>query len=159
MFVARHETVSHRVALPLAATEALELFTPEGERLWIDEWNPRYMFPANGEAIEGMVFITGEGAETTYWTMAEFDIVKNRVRYMRVTPASRSSVIEVRCIPGGERQCQVEVTYVLTGLTEDGNTAIEAFIGDAFTAMIERWREKILTHLERSPHRVFGDEI
>lgn len=159
MFKARHEKVSHRIALPLPAGEALELFTPEGERLWIADWNPRYFHPANGEAIEGMVFVTGESSETTYWTMTDFDIVRHRLRYTRVTPGSRSTIVEVVCVPGGDRQCHAEVSYALTGLSEEGNAAIEAFIGDAYVAMIEDWRERILAHLERAPHKVFGEGL
>lgn len=155
MFQAHHEKVIHRISLPLSADEALELFTPEGERLWIAEWNPRYQYPANGETIEGMVFVTGEGSELTYWTMMDFDIVRHRVRYSRVTPGSRSTVVEVVCIPGGDRQCHVEVSYALTGLSEEGNASIDAFVG-GYVAMIESWREKIVEHLGRSPHRVFG---
>ncbi|MGV3551843.1 SRPBCC family protein [Rhizobium sp.] len=159
MFTARHEKVSHRIALPLPADEALELFTPEGERLWIAEWRPRYQYPANGETMEGMVFTTGEGDELTHWTLVDFDIVGHRVRYARVTPGSRSTIVEVVCIPGGDHQCHVEVTYTLTGLNDAGNTQIEAFIGEAYVAMIEDWRAKILDHLERSPHRVFGGAV
>lgn len=154
MFAARHEKVSHRISLPLAASEAIELFTPEGERLWIEEWNPRYFHPANGETVEGMVFTTGEGEELTYWTVVDFDLAGLRARYARVTPGSRSTLVEVCCHPDGEAQCQVEVTYTLTGLSEVGNAAIDAFVGDAYPLMIEGWREKILEHLKRMPHRV-----
>lgn len=159
MFQARHERVTHRITLPLAADEALALFTPEGERLWIAEWKPRYHYPANGETLEGMVFTTGEGSELTYWTMMDFDIVRHRVRYARVTPGSRSTIVEVVCVPGGEHQCAVEVSYMLTGLSDAGNATIDGFVGAAYVAMIEGWREKILDHLRRSPHRVFGGEI
>ena len=159
MFEARHLKVTHRITLPLPADEALELFTPEGERLWIADWRPRYHYPANGETIEGMVFLTGEGSELTYWTMMDFVIVRHRVRYSRVTPGSRSTIVEVVCIPGGDRQCQAEVSYALTGLSEEGNTAIDGFVGDVYVAMIESWREKIIDYLDRSPHRVFGAEV
>ena len=159
MFRARHEKVSHRITLPLPADEALELFTPEGERLWIADWRPTYQYPANGETMEGMVFTTGEGAELTHWTMMDFDIIRHRVRYARVTPGSRSTVVEVVCIPDGDLQCLVDVSYALTGLSEAGNGLIEAFIGDAYVAMIEDWRAKILDHLKRSPHRVFGADV
>lgn len=159
MFKARHEKALHRFSLPLSAAEALELFTPEGERLWIAEWDPTYMYPANGETIEGMVFVTGAGRDLTFWTMVDFDIVRHRVRYTRVTPGSRSTIVEVVCVPGGERHCHVEVSYALTGLSDQGNAEIEAFIGDTYVAMIEGWRDKILAHLERSPHRVFGNGV
>jgi hypothetical protein len=156
MFQARHERVTHRITLPLPAGEALELFTPEGERLWIAEWRPRYHYPANGETLEGMVFQTGEGAELTYWTMTDFDIAGNRVRYARLTPGSRSTLVEVVCIPVSDNQCQVDVSYALTGLSDEGNAIIESYVCDAYVTMIEGWREKILDYLKRSPHRVFG---
>lgn len=159
MFQARHERVNHRITLPLAADEALELFTPEGERLWIAEWRPRYQYPANGETMEGMVFATGEGDDLTYWTMMDFDIVRHRVRYARLTPGSRSTIVEVVCVPGGDHQCQVEVSYALTGLSDAGNALIDGFVGEAYVSMIEDWREKILDHLKRSPHRVSGLDV
>lgn len=156
MFQARHEKATHRVTLPLPADEALEFFTPEGERLWIAEWRPHYLYPANGETIEGMVFLTGEDAELTYWTMTDFDIVRRRLRYSRVTPGSRSTIVDVTCVPGGEHQCHVDVSYSLTGLSDAGNDLIAGFVGDAYAVMIEGWREKILDYLKRSPRRVFG---
>ena len=159
MFQARHEKVTHRITLPLPADEALELFTPEGERLWIAGWRPQYQYPSNGETMEGMVFTTGEGSELTHWTLVDFDIDRHRVRYARVTPGSRSTIVEVVCVPLGEQQCHVDVSYALTGLSQEGNAAIEAFIGNAYVAMIEEWREKILVHLKRSPHRVFGGRM
>ncbi|CAN7321721.1 hypothetical protein [Rhizobium sp. LjRoot254] len=154
MFIARHEKVSHSIALPISADEAIEFFTPEGERMWVDGWAPRYFFPANGETIEGMVFATGEGDELTYWTVVDFDLAGCRARYCRVTPGSRSTIVEVTCVADGEQACHVDVSYTLTGLSEAGNTAIGAFVGDAYIVMIEGWRTKILEHLERMPHRV-----
>ena len=159
MFSPRHHKVSHRISLPLPADEALELFTPEGERLWIADWNPRHFHPANGETMEGMVFTTGEGSELTFWTLIEFDIVRHRLRYSRVTPGSRSTVVQVDCIPRGDHFCDVEVSYSLTGLSGVGNATIDAFVGAAYVAMIEGWRERIVMHLQRSPHRVFGGDI
>lgn len=153
MFTARHEIVTHRISLPLPASEAIELFTPEGERLWIAEWNPRYFYPANGETLEGMVFTTGAGEELTYWTVVDCDLPGLRARYARVTPGSRSTMIDVRCHQAGEGQCEVEVTYTLTGLSEAGNAVIDSFVAE-YRAMIDGWREKILEHLQRMPHRV-----
>ena len=157
MFIARHEKVSHGISLPISADEAIEFFTPEGERMWVDGWAPRYFHPANGETIEGMVFETGEGDELTYWTVVNFDLAGCRARYSRVTPGSRSTIVEVICKEDGENACRVEVSYTLTGLSEAGNAVIEAFIGDVYVAMIEGWRTNILEHLKRMPHRISAE--
>jgi hypothetical protein len=147
MFIAMHANATHTISLPLSADEAFPLFTPEGERLWIAEWNPHYFYPANGETIVGMAFTTGEGDETTYWTLADFDSQAHRVRYIRVTPGSRSVIVTVRCDAVSDAECTVTVDYTLTGLSEPGNTAIAGFI-DGYVTMIENWRVKILDYLD-----------
>lgn len=153
MFIAQHETVEYSIILPLPASEAFPLFTPEGERLWIEDWKPHYFYPANGETIVGMVFVTGEGDETTYWTVADFDNQAHSARYIRVTPGLRSVIVEVSCEDVGAQQTRVAVRYALTALSEAGNLAVASFV-DAFEAMTEDWKAKILAYLERQPRRV-----
>lgn len=155
MFPATHATIEQTITLPLSADEAFPLFTPEGERLWIEDWNPHYFYPANGETITGMVFTTGHGDETTYWTLVDFDNTAHKARYSRVTPGSRSVVVEVRCEAVGEHEARVTVRYSLTGLSEAGNAAITAFV-EGYAAMIEDWRTKILAYLELQPHAILG---
>jgi hypothetical protein len=153
MFIASHATTEHSISLPLSAAEAFPLFTPEGERLWIEEWNPHYFHPANGETIAGMVFTTGNGEEKTYWTLVDFDNAEQRARYSRVTPGSRSVTVEVACEAIGEHETRVTVRYTLTGLSEAGNAAIAAFV-EGYGAMIEDWRTKILAYIDRSNVRI-----
>jgi hypothetical protein len=155
MFPAARAIAEHSITLPLSADEAFPLFTPEGERLWIEDWNPHYFYPANGETIVGMVFTTGHGDETTYWTLVDFDNAVHAARYSRVTPGSRSVIVEVACTATGEQETKVTVRYTLTSLSEAGNATIAAFVGD-YSAMIEDWRTRILTYLERQPHQVFA---
>jgi hypothetical protein len=148
MFKPRHEQVSHAFSLPLQAEAALKLFTPEGERLWIKEWDPQYFHPETGETKEGMVFTTGDGDTLTYWTMVDFDLKRQQVRYVRLTPGSRSTIVHVSCTPSGAGECDVNVTYTLTGLSCAGNDFIEGFVGEAYTKMIESWRVLILDHIQ-----------
>lgn len=148
MFKPRHEQVSHEFSLPLQAEAALKLFTPEGERLWIKEWDPQYLHPESGATEEGMVFTTGKGSTLTYWTMVDFDLNHRQVRYVRLTPGSRSTIVRVSCTPSGAGECDVNVTYTLTGLSYAGNAFIEGFIGKAYADMIESWRALILDHLQ-----------
>jgi hypothetical protein len=153
MFQAVHAIAEHTITLPLSVDEAFPLFTPEGERLWIAEWNPHYFYPSNGETLVGMVFVTGEGDETTYWTLADFDTGLHAARYCRVTPTSRSVIVEVKCDAVGEGETRVTVRYTLTALSDAGNSAISAFV-ESYAAMIEDWKVRIMDYLESQPHRV-----
>jgi len=49
------------VAVAAPPGEALELFTPEGERRWIDGWDPAWVHPATGALAPGAVFRTTRG--------------------------------------------------------------------------------------------------
>lgn len=154
MLKAAYAMAEHTISLPLSADEAFPLFTPEGERLWIEDWNPQYFHPANGETLVGMVFTTSHGGETTYWTLVDFDNASHQARYSRVTPGSRSVLVDVRCEAVAEHETNVTVRYTLTGLSDAGNAAIAAF-AEGYADMIEDWKAKILDYLERQPHKVF----
>jgi len=139
--VRAHETHTIEIAIPL--DRCFALFTPLGETRWVPDWAPTFVYPASGEAEQGMVFVTNHGAETTLWTLVDYRPDRYYARYSRVTPGSRSTIVEVRCSAGDDGRTSVTVDYTLTGLSEAGNQAIAAFCGDAYRAMIEEWRALI----------------
>jgi hypothetical protein len=142
-----HAEAVHSITLPLAIDACFPLFTPIGEKTWMPGWDPRFLHPADGRARKGMVFTTGDGAEETVWTVIDYDEADHYARYSRVTPGSRSVLVDIRCASVASQRTEVEVRYTLTGLSESGNTAIRSFIGDAYVAMIEEWRTLILKRL------------
>lgn len=144
----KHVRRSHAIVLALPPAEAFALFTPEGEKRWIREWDPRYLHPASGETREGMVFTTGTGDELTYWSLVDYDPRGLRSRYARVTPASRFGFVAVACDPE-DAGTRVTVAYAFTALTPAGETFLEGFGDDAFRAMIEGWKGLIEAWLRR----------
>src|SRR5688500_10788176 len=88
---------SHEIAIGLPVVEAFPLFTPKGEEAWVPDWRPQYLSPLSGETAEEMLFRTGSGADTTIWTCLKWEPEVSHVRYLRVTPASRVAVVDVRC--------------------------------------------------------------
>ncbi len=61
---AMRRTVSGEFDLAVSAAEAIEFFTPEGERAWVPGWTPVY---PSGESSEtpGTVFTTDAGRRIT----------------------------------------------------------------------------------------------
>lgn len=133
---------SFQLALPPA--EAFKLFTAEGERLWVPGWSPDIL--GDLPQRQGLVFLTGDGAERTIWTVIESDPSAGRVRYSRVTPASRAGIVtvEVTAIDAG---CQVDVAYDLTALGQDGAASLDAYSAPLFAEMLEHWRALIQARL------------
>lgn len=139
----RHLHATHRITVDAPPDRAFMFFTPAGEELWVDGWQPAYVHPADGSTVPGMVFTTGQGDERTIWTLVDFDRAARRSRYVRCTPASRTGVVEVRCTPLGDDRAEVWVSYTLTALNEAGERALDAFVDDRFAAMIDGWAQAI----------------
>jgi hypothetical protein len=132
----------HRIMVDMPIDQAFMCFTPAGEELWVDGWAPRYVHPADGRTEAGMVFSTGNGDEITHWLLADFDRAARRSRYLRCTPASRMTVVEVQCRALDATRTAVEVSYALTALNDAGDAAIATF-EHGFVAMIEGWAAAI----------------
>lgn len=136
-----HQTHTIEIALPVEC--CFPLFTPQGETQWVSDWAPDYIYPPSGKTEQGMVFITGHGGETTLWTLVDYQLETHYARYSRVTPGSRSTLVEVQCEEVRQGLTKVTVSYTLTGLSEAGNQAIAEFCDDAYREMIEEWRTLI----------------
>jgi len=134
---------THAFEVARDAAEAFPLFTPEGERAWAEGWEPRYAWPADGRTERGMVFTTEHGGEHTIWTLTRYDPESFVVEYVRDTPGSRTGEVRVKCAPLSERRTRVEVTYVLTALSEAGKAKLAELDEARFRGFVERWREAI----------------
>jgi hypothetical protein len=134
-------SLSHTTRVPLGVDEAMRCFTPEGERAWVDGWDPRY--PA------GTVDGDGDAADTVFTVHDMTWVVVAReealVRYARVTPGETAGTVTVRCTPDGEATA-VEVTYAMTALSPAGEAWLEE-LADGFPAYIDGWAREIAGRL------------
>jgi hypothetical protein len=139
---------SHRVTIDLPVRQCQMLFTPAGEELWVDGWQPRYLHPEDGRTVEGMLFTTGSAEEMTVWVLTEFSRDPYRARYARVTPASRWGFVEVVCVSLGDEVTQVSVAYQMHALNAAGATILQDFEPAPFVAMIDHWKACIDQRLD-----------
>lgn len=135
-----------RFRLPCSPAVALPLFTPEGERQWVDGWRPEYLSGAADEV--GAVWRTSVRADTTWITVDRGD---DRVRYARVSDNGTAGLVEVRCRPA-EGGTSVQVTYDLTACTTAGADVLRRFTAD-FDDLLEHWRQATTAVLAGAPHR------
>ena len=135
-----------RLELPLPAAEALWLFTPEGERAWVEGWSPIY---STGEPSEraGTVFVTrAHGAETT-WVVIGIDRREHTAAYARLTPGHHAGTVRVRCQDLRPGYSRVMVEYDLTALEGSRPSALDGFREAPFAALIESWGTAISRYL------------
>lgn len=143
----KHIEREHTIEIALPVAEAFPLFTPLGEMRWIDDWRPEFIHPADGETMEGMVFKTGAGTEETLWSCIDYAPAEHRIRYARVTPASRFAHVSVNCTQIGSNSTRVAVNYAMTALNAAGEAKLAATTEDAFRASIEGWKTLIQTRI------------
>ncbi len=132
----------------LSISRARALFTPEGERSWADEdWDPQYPDPSRTEG-PGTVFVTTDGGRQTVWVMA--DATATCVRYVRTTANVDVGTVTVSCEQEGPDRTAVTVTYDVTALGSEGETALDAFT-EEFDSFIDSWAAAIEQSRTRSP--------
>jgi hypothetical protein len=145
----QHVRNQRRIHVPASADLAFQLFTPRGEELWIDEWRPRYIHPADGGTTTGMVFTTGEGEEFTVWQMLEYDLAARRSVYARTTPARRVGTVTVSARPAGPDETEVLVQYDMTALRPDDPDALAQYQDPRFGEMLDEWERSIRERMPR----------
>lgn len=137
---------SHSINMPLTPEHAFGLFTPLGERDWIEDWDPRFIHPADGETAEGMAFETNHGGRRALWTCTRYRPASHEVQYARFSDGSHIAIIDVACaaVAGGESE--VTVAYRITALGEEGEAYLARYSANAYRAMIAGWRERLAAH-------------
>jgi hypothetical protein len=113
------------VAVPVPAAQAIELFTPSGERRWADGWDPSFPAPAADETEPGTVFETGGHGSLTWIVVARES--GRSIKYVVVAPGIRAGTIEVGCADDGSGATTATVTYDMTALSADGERWLAQF--------------------------------
>jgi hypothetical protein len=133
----RRITVTGSFTLPCDPLIALPLFTPEGERAWVEEWAPTYLSGATDEV--GAVWTTATHSHTTWVTVVRTD---DRVKYARVSDNGTAGLVDVRCL-AADGDATVQVTYDLTATSTAGLSWLQHFVA-GFDGMLEQWRNLTL---------------
>lgn len=135
--------------LPVPPARALALFTPEGEREWVEGWDPLPLHAPGGTLTRaGAVFRTAAGGEETLWISLGVDEAAGTADYVRVTPGSRLGTVHVRCRDAGGGT-EVEVVYRLTATSPAGEAVLAALDEAEFAARIDGWRRDLERLLAR----------
>jgi hypothetical protein len=121
--------------------------------LWVPEWAPEYLYPADTKWAEGQIFRTREEMGEAIWLVTRLDRALHRVEYHRVEPGRYVAHIAVSCRPLPNRRTEVSTAYSFIGLSEVGNGEIAAMTQQAYDAKMSRWTGWIKRHLETHRRR------
>ncbi|HET9064945.1 MAG TPA: hypothetical protein VFN22_03890 [Gemmatimonadales bacterium] len=141
-FRALHIDHAATMLLPMPLEEAMECFTPEGERDWVPGWDPEYLHRSEDDGID-TAFRTTHDGEETLWMVLEMDLEDGSAGYARVTPGSRMGTVMIDGEAIDETSCWITVMYEMTALSPAGNAVLKAMTPDAYKTMIGKWERRI----------------
>jgi hypothetical protein len=135
--------------LPLPLGHVFPLFSPEGERAWVEAWDPDYLYPDHPSNAPGTLFRTTHGGEETLWLVLQYDPSHSTAHYGRFAPTSYLGTIHVHCQETAPGKTRVAISYSLTAITPAGNSVLAALTPDKFEAMLGDW-QAALTRSQQS---------
>jgi hypothetical protein len=133
--------LSGTVRVPLPPQEAFTLFTPTGERAWVDGWDPLFLTEITDETEPGTVFQTAHARSQTTWIVVRRKLAE-MIEYARVTAGDQAGLVRVTCQPAGYDTTTATVQYDLTALSPPASSALDDF-AERYPNFLERWRRSI----------------
>ena len=131
--------------LHMDADKALPFFTPEGERTWVDGWDPKPVYPVQkGVAFQAnAVFrLDGDGGQSI-WTILEANVKDHVAEYVYVVEGERLSRVRVQIEPLTESHCRVHVRYVHTAISEKGLHFVATVTEAAYVQKMKDWQRMV----------------
>jgi hypothetical protein len=142
-FHAKQALRTGTIRLDGSIEKVFPLFTPIEEKKWAPGWDPKPVWPANGEVVEGMVFTVDETPGRAYWVVTHYDPRRHEVSYANVLPGQTLNRIEITCQSAGVNQTDCTVRYAFVGLSDEGNKFVEMHTEEAYAEKMEHWVKAI----------------
>lgn len=148
-FSAKRITRRYRQQIYGAPDRVFELLCPVREADWLHGWEYRMIYSQSGFAEEGCVFTSrSEGEEETLWLISKRDEANRKIEFVRFTPGSRVAKLAI-CVEEGEMQGSlVDISYMFTALTEQGNDFIDEFTQEKFETAMKFWEDSMNHYLK-----------
>ena len=131
--------------LNMGADEALPFFTPEGERIWVDGWDPKPVYPPQKDVAfqANAVFRLDGHGEHSIWTILEANSKDRIAEYVYVVEGERVSRVRVQIEPLTGNRCKVHVRYVHTAISEKGLRFIATVTEAAYVQKMRDWQQSV----------------
>lgn len=131
--------------LNMDSDKALPFFTPEGERIWVNGWDPKPVYPPQKDVAfqANAVFRLDGHGDQSIWTILEANLKDHIAEYVYVVEDERVSRVRVQIEPLTGNRCKVHVRYVHTAISEKGLRFIASVTEAAYVQKMLDWQRMV----------------
>lgn len=118
------------------------LLCPVREAEWVDGWQGWPIYAQSGVAEPDGVFASrhGDDPQETIWLVSRLDAGAGDIELVAFVPGRQVFRLSIAVRPLGERQSEVAVRYVRTGISPEGNSSLHDLQQrDGDTDMMREW--------------------
>ena len=135
--------------LSIGADAAFPLFSAEGERLWVPDWDPKPIFPVDDVVRwqkDAVWTIVRDGELLTWWTV-EVDRANLQASYVHFS-TGRAVRVTVRVERLSSKTCRVHLQYLITATAAEGEHHVREAC--SIEARMASWKQLIESALPTS---------
>jgi hypothetical protein len=126
------------------------LLCPVRESEWVPGWKYRLIYSESGVAEDGCVFTTpNESGPETVWVVTHYDPANLRIAFAWVEPQLVATQLRLSLAPAPGGKTHAHIRYVYTGLSPEGNAAVERYTPEWFAQKMQGW-ETAMNHFLRT---------
>lgn len=141
---------SYKQTINASPNTVFPLLCPIRQAEWADGWIGKVIYAASGYAEKDGVYATEHGEkDDTIWVITKRDASAHEVEFVYFVPGNRVVRLTISVKSIGRDKSNVYITYVNTGLSEEGNKEIaQRFTDASFNQRMAEWEQAMNYFLE-----------
>jgi hypothetical protein len=148
-FQSQQFTRSGVIQCKATVEEVFPLLCPKREEEWIPGWECETIRSLSGYNETGAIFRTTKPYGTElYWNTLEYDIDRRLVDFLITAPHLYMFRFKIEIDPGSDGLLSITFAQVFTSISDEGNTLLERYESEDFTARLKSLEEFMNRHLE-----------
>ena len=146
VFQGRRVVRSYRQSIEAPPSVVFPLLCPVREVEWLDGFAFEMIYSASGLIENGCVFKTSSPGEAdTTWVVSRHEPASRILQFTRVTPDSRTCVLDIAVQPDGVERSHVDIAYAYTSTSKAGDEFLNAWTEESFVSAMTFW-ERSMNH-------------
>ena len=148
IFTGYRAVKSRIMKIPFPVSKVFPLLCPQRESEWVPGWDCKMIYSKSGYAEQGCIFKTKFPHEgESIWIMSDY-IPNHLIRIVKTSPDLFLLQWSLELTESSEETTDLNMTYSMTGMSEEGNIFVQAFMDTGFSGLMDRLEKSMNYYLK-----------